>query len=798
MKQKEKKKTDLYPQVEVLHTDPERGLSAAEVALRRESGLHNTPSRDALPTTSQILAQHCLTFFNFVFLVLAAVLAVAGSGIKNMTFLIVVVINTVIGCVQELRARNAVKKLTLLAQKPARAVRDGKTVQIPSRELVRDDIVIFGPGDQICADALVCSGELRVNEALVTGEADAVIRLPGDTLRSGSFVVAGNARARLTQVGDAAFAARLTLEAKANPKAAKSEMMRALDKLIRVMGFVLIPVGVLLFCHEYFRLGLDLTASAEAVVAALVGMIPEGLYLLTSVAMAASAIKLSRRRVLVQDMNCIETLARVDVLCVDKTGTITEPDMRLEQLIPLHNTPVPKLEAILTAMYGSGEPENETAAALQRAYPGETAWHAEQRIPFTSQTKWSAWTFSDRGSFLVGAPEILLKDTHPQIRREAEDRQHRGSRVLLLAAYRGTPAETGLEPARTEPLALLCLRNPIRPQAAEIFRYFREQGVAIKVISGDHPATAARIAREAGIENSDKWLDASTLQTPEDYLDAAENYTVFGRVTPDQKKKLILALKKRDHTVAMTGDGVNDVLALREADCSVAMAGGAQAASQVARLVLLDNDFSAMPGIVAEGRRVVNNIQRAAALFLVKNIFSLGLSLVSLVTNLPYPLIPIQLTVISALTIGVPSFFLALEPNFERFHGNFLAGVLRRALPGGLTNILAVLAIQLCAIRLGLSDAQTGTVCAAVLGVVGLLVLFVVSKPLEKFRAVVWIAMAVALVGSFTLVGGFFELDTALWLAQPLTLLPLLLTPLLFAAVSALAGLWKGKNHADL
>ena len=798
MKQKEKKKTDLYPQVEVLHTDPERGLSAAEVALRRESGLHNTPSRDALPTTSQILAQHCLTFFNFVFLVLAAVLAVAGSGIKNMTFLIVVVINTVIGCVQELRARNAVKKLTLLAQKPARAVRDGETVWVPSRELVRDDIVIFSTGDQICADALVCSGELRVNEALVTGEADAVIRLPGDALRSGSFVVAGNARARLTQVGDAAFAARLTLEAKANPKAAKSEMMRALDKLIRVMGCVLIPVGVLLFCHEYFRLGLGLTASAEAVVAALVGMIPEGLYLLTSVAMAASAIKLSRQRVLVQDMNCIETLARVDVLCVDKTGTITEPDMRLEQLIPLHNTPVPKLEAILTAMYGSGEPENETAAALQRAYPGETDWQTEQRIPFTSQTKWSAWTFSDRGSFLVGAPEILLQDTHPQIRREAEDRQHRGSRVLLLAAYRGTPAETGLEPARTEPLALLCLRNPIRLQAAETFRYFREQGVAIKVISGDHPATAARIAREAGIENSDKWLDASTLQTPEDYLEAAENYTVFGRVTPDQKKKLILALKKRDHTVAMTGDGVNDVLALREADCSVAMAGGAQAASQVARLVLLDNDFSAMPGIVAEGRRVVNNIQRAAALFLVKNIFSLGLSLVSLVTNLPYPLIPIQLTVISALTIGVPSFFLALEPNFERFHGNFLAGVLRRALPGGLTNILAVLAIQLCAIRLGLSDAQTGTVCAAVLGVVGLLVLFVVSKPLEKFRAVVWIAMAVALVGSFTLVGGFFELDTALWLAQPLTLLPLLLTPLLFAAVSALSGLWKGKNHADL
>ena len=798
MKQKEKNKTDLSQQIHAIETDPEKGLSSREAELRRQSGLHNVTSRGTLPTTGQILAQHCLTFFNFVFLVLAAVLVLTGSGVKNMTFLIVVVINAVISFVQELRARNAVKKLTLVAEKPVHTIRDGKTVRISSRELVRDDIVLFGPGDQICADAVVCSGELRVNEALVTGEADAVIRLPGDALKSGSFVVAGNAKARLTHVGDEAFAARLALEAKANPKAAKSEMMRSLDRLIRVMGFALIPVGLVLFGQEFYRLGLGLTASAEATVAALVGMIPEGLYLLTSVAMAASAIKLSRQRVLVQDMNCIENLARVDVLCVDKTGTITEPDMQLEQLLPLSDTPRMQLETALQAMYGAGEPENETAAALQRAFPGRSDWQLQAHTPFTSQTKWSSWTFSEKGSFLVGAPDVLLDESHTDVRQEAERWQSQGCRVLLLAGYDGMPEENALQTQCVIPLALLMLRNPIRPQAMETFRYFARQGVAIKVISGDHPATAARVAGQAGIENSHKWVDASTLENPEDYLEAVRNYTVFGRVTPDQKKKLIRALKALGHTVAMTGDGVNDVLALREADCSVAMAGGAQAASQVARLVLVDNDFSAMPGIVAEGRRVVNNIQRAAALFLVKNIFSLGLSLLSVCTGLAYPLVPIQLTLISALTIGVPSFFLAMEPNYQRFRGNFLAGVLRRALPGGLTNILAVLGVQLCAGWLNLSPAQTSTVCAGILGVVGLLALYAVSEPVRKFRAAVWLTMAVALLVSFTLLGGFFELNTAIWLTNPLALIPLLLTPLLFWAVTGLLALWKGNKHADL
>jgi cation-transporting ATPase E len=360
------------------------------------------------------------------------------------------------------------------------------------------------------------------------------------------------------------------------------------------------------------------------------------------------------------------------------------------------------------------------------------------------------------------------------------------------------PEEGSLLSRCVRPLALLILRNPVRPQAVEAFRYFAQQGVSIKVISGDHPATASRVAQQAGIENSDKWVDASALETPEDYLKAVRDNTVFGRVTPDQKKKLIQALKKLGHTVAMTGDGVNDVLALREADCSVAMAGGAQAASQVARLVLVDDDFSTMPGIVAEGRRVVNNIQRAAALFLVKNIFSLGLSLISVLSGLAYPLVPIQLTLISALTIGVPSFFLAMEPNYQRFHGNFLAGVLRRALPGGLTNILAVLGVQLCAGLLNLSSAQTGTVCAGILGVVGLLVLYAVSKPVQKFRAVVWVTMAAALLVSFTLLGGFFELHTGIWLANPVSVIPLLLTPLLFFGVTCLLELWKGRQHADL
>lgn len=795
-------------EIGIVQADPEQGLTQAQAEERKNGGWHNKTSQGVLLTDREIILQHCLTFFNLVFIVLAVVLALAGSSVKNMTFLIVVIINTVIGCVQEIRAKRAVEKLTLVAARPVRTMRDGTVTQVPSEELVRDDIVIFGPGDQICADAVVRTGELRVNESLVTGEADAIVKLPGDALKSGSFVIAGQAKVQLTQVGDDAFAAKLALEAKKDPKAAKSEMMRSLDKLIRVVGFALIPVGLVLFYQEFVTLKLDLTTSAEATVAALVGMIPEGLYLLTSIAMAASAIKLTRRRVLVQDMNCIETLARVDVLCVDKTGTITEPKMEVENVLPLTDAPPEELEAVLTAIYGGREPENETAAALKEMFGGESDWKLLRQIPFTSQTKWSASVFEHHGTYLVGAPESILGNSYTRLQQEVEPWQQTGYRVLLVAEYDAEPEPGAVEGERVTPLALVLLTNRIRPEAPQTFRYFAEQGVTIKVISGDNPATAADVARRAGIEASDAWVDTTGLETDEEFLDAVQTYTVFGRVTPDKKKKLIQALKKLGHTVAMTGDGVNDVLAMREANCAVAMAGGAQAASQVAQLVLLDSDFSAMPGIVAEGRRVVNNIQRAATLFLVKNIFSLGLSLITLLTNLPYPIVPIHLTVISALTIGVPSFFLAMEPNYARFQGHFLRGVLRRAFPGGLTNIFVVLAAQAYMTVFGLTLEQTGTICAGILGVVGMLVLYQVSKPFDKFRTIIWWAMAAAMLVCFTALGAIFNLRTE---APSVTLVMatlLVMTPTVFFAVMRVFDWsdrmvvrvreWRGKRHADL
>ena len=772
--------------VESIDPDPSIGLCSQQVQLRQRCGWDNQVHDHNALTEKQIIARNCLTFFNLIFIVLAALLLLAGSSVIKLTFLVIVVINTVIGCVQQIRAKRAVDRLTLVAQRPVKTIRDGALCQVPSTMLVRDDIVEFSAGDQICADARVRTGQLFVNESLITGEADAVEKNPGDILRSGSFAVAGRGRAQLTQVGDDAFAARLTAEAKKDPKVAKSEMMRSLDKLIQVIGFALIPIGIVLFYQEFAVLKLGLQTSAEATVAALVGMIPEGLYLLTSIALAASAVKLTKQRVLVQDMNCIETLARVDILCVDKTGTITEPAMDVENVIPLSDHQPEYLEAVLSALYGNREPENDTAKALSEVFSAENDWNEIRRIPFRSDTKWSGAVFENHGAFVVGAPEFVLQDRYAELEEQVKPWSEAGYRVLLVAAYGGELMQGKLNAGELTPLALVLLTNRIRPSAPETFAYFAQQGVAIKVISGDNPATVSEVARRAGIENADRWVDAMTLQTDDQILQAVDTYTVFGRVTPDKKRALIRAMKRKKHTVAMTGDGVNDVLAMKEADCGIAMASGAQAASQVARLVLLDSDFSAMPGIVAEGRRVINNIQRAATLFLVKNIFSLGLSLLSMVTAWPFPLEPQHMSIISGLTIGVPAFFLAMEPNYERVQGRFLTGVLRRAFPGGLTNIFVVLAAQAFMAAFTIPLEQINTVSTAILAVVGMLVLFQVCKPFDKFRKLVWAAMAVALVGCFTLLGGIFELRVGSMAAALVMTTLLIMTPTVFFAMQRL------------
>ncbi len=768
--------------IEILEADPDLGLTNEQANARREAGWANTAPQSASRSEREIILHNLLTFFNLVFAVMAVILVLAGSSIKNMTFLVVVFCNLAIGCYQEIRAKRAVDKLTLVAAQKLRTVRNGQIQVLRSDLLVRDDIVEFTPGDQICADGILRSGQLQVNESLITGEADPIKKQPGDALLSGSFVIAGTGRVQLTAVGADAFAAKLSAEAKADPHAAKSGMMRSLDQLLWVVGALLIPIGAVLFYQSFWGRGESFRASTESMVGALIGMIPEGLYLLTSIAMAASALKLTKQRVLVQDMNCIETLARVDVLCVDKTGTITEPQMEVENVIPLTEDPPEQLETILAAIYSGAEPENDTGRAMAEMFAGETDWVCQERIPFTSETKWSAAIFQDHGTFVVGAPEHTMGARYPELRKTVEEWSSRGCRVLLICRYEGFLGQT-LAPQCLRPLALILLTSRIRPQAPATFAYFAKQGVTIKVISGDNPVTVAEVARRAGIRNAGAYIDASLLKTEEDYFQAVEDYTVFGRVTPDQKKKLIQALKKRKHTVAMTGDGVNDVLAMKESDCSIAMASGAQAASQIGKLVLLDSDFAAMPGIVGEGRRVINNIQRAATLFLVKNIFSLGLSLISFFTNWPYPLMPFHLSIISSLTIGIPSFFLAMEPNYERVSGHFLRGVLRKAFPGGLTNIFVVLMAQGFMAVFDLPLAQISTVCAAILGVVGLLVLFQTCKPFDKFRKLVWWAMAICLLGSFTLLENILELRASDVSIRLVMTVLLIMTPTVFFAI---------------
>ena len=783
MKRERKNAQPERQEVPVCNADPAEGLNRVQVEQRQAGGWENGIHGGASRSEREIILSNCLTFFNFVFLALAVVLLVGGSSVKNLTFLIVVVCNTAIGCYQEIRAKRTVDKLTLVAAQMVRTVRDGVVVSVRSDRLVRDDIVEFASGDQICADAVLRTGEIHVNESLVTGEADAIVKKPGDKLLSGSFVVAGMGRAQLTEVGPDAFAAKLAAEAKADPHATKSEMMRSLDRLIQVVGIALVPVGIILFHQEYAVLKLGLTDSLEGTVAALVGMIPEGLYLLTSVAMAASSMKLAKQRVLVQDMNCIETLARVDVLCVDKTGTITEPRMEVENVIPLTQDPPERLEAILGALYNRAEDENDTGRAMAEIFGGrDSDWVCEKYIPFTSAAKWGGAVFEEQGAFLTGAPEFILGQRYAEVAETVESWAAQGYRVLLVAGYDGDPEPGALEGEKIRPLALVLLTNRIREEAPATFAYFAQQGVSVRVISGDNPVTVAEVAHRAGIANADSWVNTETLETDGDFDDAVQRYTVFGRVTPDKKKQLVRAFKRAGHTVAMTGDGVNDVLAMKEADCGIAMASGAQAASQIAQLVLLDSDFSAMPSIVGEGRRVINNIQRAATLFLVKNIFSLALSIISLFTNWPYPIVPLHLSMISGLTIGVPSFFLAMEPNYERVTGRFLPGVLRRAFPGGLTNIFVVLAAQAYMEVFDLPLEQISTVCAAILSIVGLLVLFQVCKPFDRFRKIIWGLMAVLLLVCFTLLGALFELRTGTWAIRLVMATLLIMTPTVFFA----------------
>ena len=740
------------------------GLTDEEVRQRVEEGFTNRTDISTDKTTKEIVISNVFTYFNLIFLVITILLIMVGS-FRNLTFLPIIIGNTVIGIVQEIRAKKTLEKMSLLNAPHADVIRNGSVKQISTEELVKDDVILLTAGKQICADAVVISGNIQVNESLLTGEADEVEKTEGSTLMSGSFVVSGECYARLEKVGNESYISRLSLEAKSMGGKEQSEMIRSINLIVKWVGIVIIPIGLILFWQSHFVNGESITKSVTSTVAAIIGMIPEGLYLLTTVALALSTMKLARKKVLLHDMKSIETLARVDVLCVDKTGTITEPDMKLKEIFLCKNSGADGTQTALTLDelkslildYANASVDNNATMLALKAYAADTltnntsALHrtAVSQQAFSSSLKYGSVTFSD-GTYLLGAPEFIMHEDFARIEEEIIPYADKGDRVLLFARYDGENVENGINGSVT-PLGFVALANPIRANAVKTFEYFKSQGVAIKVISGDNPRTVSRIAIQAGIESAESFVDAATLDTEDKIADAVNKYTVFGRVTPKQKKQLVKALQAKGHTVAMTGDGVNDILAMKDADCSVAMASGSEAAAQAAQVVLLDSDFAHMPDVVYEGRRVVNNIQRSASLFLVKNIFSLLLSLFSVILMVTYPLEPAQVSLISMFTIGVPGFLLALEQNKDRIKGHFITNVMLKALPGGLTDVIAVGALVVCGEVFCISDASIGTIATLVLSVVGFMILFKISEPLNGMKYAVIIGNIAGLVFS-----GFF------------------------------------------
>ncbi len=731
----------------------ETGLTVAQAQERLENGYGNISVELPSKTLGQIIASNVFTYFNLVFFALAACVIAVGSW-NDLTFMPVVFANALIGIVQELKAKKTLDKLNIINAPKGIVVRDGQTRPLAVEQAVRDDVVIFSPGSQVFADAIVVSGNCLVNEALMTGEADEIKKTEGEELMSGSFVVSGSVRARLTRVGADSYVSRLTLESKKNNRKKQPEMMRSLSSLVKWIGIVLLPIGAIMAVKEIHWLGRDLDKGVSSTVGALVGMIPEGLYLLTSIALVAAVVRLAQRKTLVHDMNCIETLARVDTLCVDKTGTITENKMIVEDICLLSSDRFIEedVRMIMSDYVFAMQDDNDTMIALRRYFKGQPSQMATETLPFTSVKKYGGVSFHEDENYLLGAPDVILGENYTKYQDKIDSYSKKGCRVLLLCMYDGNLKDEALI-GEVYPISLILLANKIRKNAPETFAYFANQGVRIKVISGDNALTVSEVAKRAGIDCAEKYIDARELTDDRKLRAAAEEYTVFGRVTPEQKRKLISAMKAAGHTVAMTGDGVNDVLALKEADCSVAMASGSEVACQISHVVLLNSDFGSMPSVVMEGRRVINNIERSASLYLVKNIFSFVMALISLAFTLPYPLTPAQLSLVSALSIGIPSFILAMEPNESLVRGKFLRNILIRAIPGGLTNIILIVGVMLFYLAFDFPTEEMSTICAILMGVVGLLFLNNVCKPYNRIRKLLMISMSVC----FLILALFFK-----------------------------------------
>ncbi len=755
---KEKTNMEKNAGVKRVEASPALGLTREQVEERMKAHADNGRVKAATRSVSDIVKSNVFTYFNLIFAVFAVLLFLTGAW-SDMIFLPVILANTGIGIVQEIHSKRVLDRLKLLQAPKTKAVRDGKIKELDSEELVLDDIIILEAGNRIPADAAVVDGGVWVNESLLTGESDEIEKKAGDHLLSGSYVVSGKAAARLEQVGKEAYISHLILEATTEKDSEQSEMIRSLNDLLLVLGILMIPIGTALFVQSYVFNKAGLRDSITGMVAAVIGMIPEGLYLLSSVAMAVSTMRLAKNKVLVHDMKCIETLARVDVLCIDKTGTITEAGMQVYEICAFLQEEKEAVEKKLAAFVEGMEKENETIAALKAYFDGvQSPKENGQRIgkvyPFSPETKYSAAVL-DGVPYVLGAPELILREQYANYRETVEAYSGQGYRVLLFAEYQGILNGKKLTDA-VLPKAVVMLSNPIRKGAPETFAFFKERGVEIKVISGDHPLTVSVIAQKAGIAHAKRYVDASAFSDDEELKAAAFDYTVFGRVTPKQKKLLVQALQNKKKTVAMTGDGVNDVLALKEANCSIAMASGSDAASNVSQMVLLDSDFSKMPSVAAEGRRVVNNIERTASLYLVKNIFSMLLAIFSVLLMWNYPLEPSQVSLISMFTIGIPSFILALEPNQAPIRGHFLTNVMLKALPAGLTDFIVVSGLVFFCREFQVDLECLSTSCTVLVAVVGFMILYRIAKPMNRLHIAMMAVLVAGLLFCMTGVSRFF------------------------------------------
>lgn len=751
----------------LLQTDIYQGLSKNEVRKRNLEGLSNISTHKPSKTIKQIVFSNIFTYFNLIFITFAVLLCLVKSY-TDVTFMPIVIWNTIIGIVQEIRAKKVLDKINVVNAPKTKVIRDGQEITVDSWTLVRGDMCVFSAGNQICADSVIRTGTVRVNESLLTGESDDVIKEAGDLLLSGSFIVSGKCRAVLTAVGDEAYASKINAEAKATRKKTKTNMIDSLNRMVTLIGVIIVPLGLIMYIRAAYFLNYSVKESVVSTVASLVGMIPEGLYLLASITLVVSIMRLAKQKVLIHEMNCVETLARVNVLCVDKTGTITNPEMSVSKVVFLNEEDKDVTAKDIRRAAASMEEDNETMRAIQQEFlPADSDERTDIVCPFSSANKYSAASFKD-GTLVFGAAEYVLVSDYPIYEERIKELTKDGKRLLVFG-YTDEILEGKKLTKPIIPRAFILLENEIRENAFETFSYFKEQDVDIKVISGDNPQTASRVAIKAGIENADKYIDATSLTSYKELKKAVGEYTVFGRVIPEQKKMIIKALKETGKTVAMTGDGVNDVLALKEADCSIAVASGSEAAANAAQIVLLDSDFSRMPAVVAEGRRVVNNIQRSASLFLVKNIFSILLTIFTLFAANLYPLYPTQLSLLGAFTIGIPSFFLALQPNKSLIRGQFLINVIVNALPSGITDFIIVVLIVIFGNATGMSHANISTMAILAMIAVGIGTLIRVSYPMNRFRLGLCIAMVIGITTSIIVAPNLFKIAPFNFLQWQLT-----------------------------